>query len=227
MDCIKGKTSRPGPEAEMVQDFIQTNLPTTAHKESRCIFIEPYVETSRPDIVVVYWDPSIAADWPEERRALGKLELRLAHLLFISGPLWEEEIQEIFPWRCERLLDRLERSGLAAHNNNGQWELRNFADVFAVRRLITFEAKISSLATALQQAHLNTWFASESYVLTASTRPREYTVERAREIGVGLLVRSDEKSIVSLVAPETQELPRSYASWFFNELAWKTSIGVV
>jgi hypothetical protein len=187
------------------------------------VFIEPLVESSRPDIVVVFWDPSVTSTWPSERHALKKADLRLAHLLHLSGPLREEQIRQVFPTGLVQSLERLSRAGLAT-DADGLWALRNLKEIFAVRRIVAFEAKVSSLSRALVQAHLNTWFASESYVIAASRRPTMGIMEKARRLGVGLWARSDTGNPVRVLSAEAQETPMSYASWFFNELTWEASL---
>lgn len=225
MNCIQGAPSRPGPEADLVQSFVQVHLPAICPGKSRFTFIEPHVEQSRPDIVVVYWDSATARKWPQERRLLESMDLRLAHFLYLSGPLSEAEIRQVFPYRPTRLLERLDKAGIVARAND-LWGLKRLADVFAVRRIVAFEAKISALSRALEQALRNTWFASESYVLTTSANPHPRIIEQAGSLGVGLWTRPSEAPPVPLVKAIPRQVPQSYASWLFNELMWKTSLGV-
>jgi hypothetical protein len=224
MNDILGTPSRPGPEADLVEEFVQTALPPTFDAENRSVFIEPYVQLARPDIVVVYWDPSVTAAWPEPRLSLKKIDLRLAHLLFMSGPLPDERLRAAFPQCLERSLERLDAARLIAHDD-GLWHLRELTEIFAVHRLITFEAKISSLSGALRQAHLNTWFASKSYVLTRARRPSADIMERALQFGIGLWTQPEGANPIPLVDAKEREIPQSYVSWLFNEMVWKASTG--
>lgn len=220
MNDIRGSPSRPGPEADLVSEFVDRALPPPRENELCSVFIEPYLEASRPDIVAVYWDSSLTHSWPRARLSLQKLDLRVADLLFQSGPLEEGKLQAVFPRQLRGSLDRLDAAGLVAHTA-GLWSLKDIRTIFAVRRIIAFEAKISKLSTALNQAHLNTWFASESYVLTRAGQPRPSTIRRAHVLGVGLLVQPQGTNPVQLVAADDCDIPRSYASWLFNESAWQ------
>jgi hypothetical protein len=222
MDCTRGRPSRLGPEAEMVEAFVETDLPLARFAESRCILIEPHIEISRPDIVIVYWDPSITASWPTERLRVRPIDLRLAQLLFLRGPLREEEIRQLFPTGTRRLLKRLDDAGLVTCAN-GLWNLRDLEKVFAVRRIIAFEAKISAASRGLEQAYSNTWFASESYLLTASRRPSARIVARAWYLGIGVWSQPNGSAPTPFVDAKVREVPRSYASWIINELMWKIS----
>ena len=60
MDFYLGEPSRPGPEAEMVEQFVDEALPRSCRGENRTVLIEPQIGARRPDIVVVYWNPSIS-----------------------------------------------------------------------------------------------------------------------------------------------------------------------
>jgi hypothetical protein len=223
MNDIQGRPSRAGPEADLVQEFVECSLMSSPGSERCSVFIEPYLEGSRPDIVAVYWDLAATQSWPRARLSLTKLDLRLAQLLYLSGPLAEQELEEVFTRRLAPSLGRLHAGGLVAHRA-GRWALEDLTTIFAVRQIVAFEAKISKVSVALNQAHLNTWFASESYVLTRARQPRASTIGRAHALGVGLLLQPEGGRPVELVAADDCRIPQSYASWFLNESVWKASM---
>jgi hypothetical protein len=64
---------------------------------------------------------------------------------------------------------------------------------------------------------LNTWFASISYLLTPHVPRSEDFRTRASALGVGLWSRK--RGIIH--QPSAGTVPRSYASWLFNEWVWK------
>jgi hypothetical protein len=103
---------------------------------------------------------------------------------------------------------------------NSEWEPRALSRIFAVRAIIAIEAKISEWRAAVQRVFLNTWFASSSYVLVPHIPRRSNLLNHASSRGVGVLSleNSAQKLPVSSSMP-----PRSYASWLFNEWAWKAS----
>jgi len=221
-DYILGTPSRPGPEADLVQEFVGLTLPEPQNEQHRLVFIEPLIETTRPDIVLVDWDPSVASTWPSQRRFLKRVDLRIAQLLLAKGSLTEAQLKIHFPRRLNASLARLEKAAVTVHRS-GQWTLRSLNDIFAVRRIVTFEAKISALSKALEQAHFNTWFSSESYILTPVRRPSAKVLEQARLRGVGFWSFSRDLQYKPLVTAKTYALPQSFASWLFNEWVWKTS----
>lgn len=223
MNCVKGTPLRSGPEADLVKEFVGSDLPECQDGESRCVFIEPRIGSSRPDIVAVYWDSAVTRDWPKARLSLSKLELRLAHLLFVQGPCGEAELEAAFPRRLNGSLRRLEDARMI-YCSDGLWLARDLSKIFAVRRIVTVEAKLSAMTRALEQAYINTWFASESYVLTPVKEPRPNTLRTAVATGVGIWLRSEEDGLLPLIHAREQCVPRSYGSWLLNELAWKTRL---
>ncbi len=77
----------------------------------------------------------------------------------------------------------------------------------SLRRIIAFEAKISALSKAIEQAHLNTWFASESYVLTTNGRRRDHIIQKARKHGIGVWPHPSELSSSPLVSATQRRVP--------------------
>jgi hypothetical protein len=223
--CILGIPSRTGPEADLVQRFVLTSLLELYQEGHRIVFIEPALETKRPDIVLVSWNPSIAARWPKERRLLKLMDLRLAQLLLLKGALPEEELQVHFPHTLKASLGRLDRAEIIDFAE-GVWALRDLNDIFAVQQIVSVEAKISALSRALEQARFNTWFSSESYILTSVQSPRAQIVERAKSHGVGLWSFPEGTHLEPIVGAREHPLPQSFASWVFNERVWKVSLGV-
>ena len=223
MRIVNGSFARPGPEADLVKEFMGTVLLSPQEGERRIIFIEPKFGVTRPDIVVVDLDPTTQASWPEERLYLEENDLRLVQLLLIEGALTEEKLQIYLPRRLKSSLMRLEKAELI-HRINNYWIPRQLKDIFAVRHIITFEAKISALSRALEQAYFNTWFASESYILTTRKTPQDRIIKKAQSHGIGLWMISEIESSDPFLPPKEHPLPQSYGSWIFNELAWKASM---
>lgn len=221
---IEGSPSRPGPEAKMVLKFIHTSLKNPDDQTVRTVFIEPPIGAVRPDIVIVDWDPLVTSFWPKERHYLKVADLRLAQLLLLEGPLSEKSIRAYFPRGTASTLSRLEGARIIELEDQ-RWKLCDLSKVFAVRRIAALEAKISALSRALEQAYFNTWFASESYVLASVKQPLNPFIQKAQYYGIGFWPFLGEPCFEPLLLSKQYELPQSYASWLFNELAWKTSLG--
>jgi hypothetical protein len=93
-------------------------------------------------------------------------------------------------------------------------------DVFAVRRIVAIEAKVSDWQDGLQQAFQNSWFASESYLLMPHIPRSPLLLEESARFGVGLRTQGQPLDNGEL-CPRQVPVPRSYASWLFNEWVWR------
>jgi hypothetical protein len=91
---------------------------------------------------------------------------------------------------------------------------------FAASKIIAVEAKVRKWTAVLNQALLNTWFASKSYILIPN-RPSEVQLATAQRLGIGVCSLEDQQ--VREVASKSTRLPRSYASWALNDWAWRSS----
>src|SRR5581483_8234047 len=72
----------------------------------------------------------------------------------------------------------------------------------------------------LRQAFQNTWFASESYLLLPRVPRCSDLKKEAARFGVGV-AEQNKPLYRSGVRPRRQHIPLSYASWLFNEWAWR------
>jgi hypothetical protein len=207
-----------GPEDELVDWFLD-NLPVRIPRGSRAtVFREPRLQSGFPDIVITIWNVKATESWVPERADLTNRDIRVMHHIGQRGACSSTELQSLFSDRIAPCIERLLAAEMVRPRKD-VWVARSLAKAFAVRRIIAIEAKMTDWAVALEQAHLNTWFASESYVLLPHVRRREKVVAEATAAGIGVWSREDGK-----VQPPTSEptpMPRSYASWLFNEWAWR------
>ena len=91
---------------------------------------------------------------------------------------------------------------------------------FAASKIIAVEAKVGKWTNVLNQALLNTWFASKSYVLVPNP-PSAPQLAAAQRLGIGVCSLDDRE--IREVASESTQLPRSYASWVLNDWAWRSA----
>lgn len=210
----------PGPERQLVERLI-TAMPLVHAPDSRVTVLrEPGLESGFPDLVVVVWRYSRTTEWGEPRLALLQDDLRLMHYVFQRRRVVQSELELHFGTRFARSsTERLHGAGLV--RSAGQaWFPCALERVFAATKIIAVEAKIGKWADVLSQARLNTWFASKSYVLVP--RVSEDQVRDAQRFGIGVL--SPNQDGVREWSASTARLPRSYASWVVNDLAWRASM---
>lgn len=215
---LRMRGRRPGPEAELVDAFLATLDLTVRADERVTIFREPELESGAPDLVVVFWRPGVASRWPRARAHLRTSALRLAHLIARSGPVTDHELAALSCARTGPLLETLV-AGEIVERHAGRWRLRPAREVFAVREIITFEAKVADWRSAIHQAVANTWFASRSYALFPPAVSAVGAATLARSAGVGIWV-----GCRPVIRASRRTQPASYASWLFNEWAWRSGI---
>ncbi|MFA7339637.1 MAG: hypothetical protein WC028_22840 [Candidatus Obscuribacterales bacterium] len=212
----RSRRPTPGPELALVEKFLTSNcLPSPAAHQELTVFIEPWVESGYPDLVAVYWDRTKVERWPQARLKLTKSDLRLAHYLYVVQPTCIVDLTEIFGKSVTKSLQRLMDAELLLAQS-GTVALRPFEDIFAIERLVAIEAKVTNWKEGLCQAVQNTWFASESYLLLPKVPNNQGLIERARELGIGLLELNSHFDCGSTFARK-ETFPQSHGCWYFNE----------
>lgn len=218
-DGVVFRRTMPGPEQELVDGFLST-MPLVHAPDSRVTVLrEPSLESGFPDLVIVVWRNARTADWGEARLALVPEDLRLMHYIFQRRRAAHSELEDRFGSRFAQCsIDRLYCAELVRPSGQA-WFPCAFERTFAATKIIAVEAKIGKWADVLNQARLNTWFASKSYVLVP--RVSEEQVQEAQQFGIGVLFPEQDR--VREWGASPAPLPRSYASWVVNDLAWRAS----
>jgi len=220
-DAFAGPSFRPrrlGPEEELL-DWFLSELPIKISAGCDVVaFREPRLASGFPDLVIVIWDGRRAERWRQERATLAPVDLQLAHYLYLIGPSTQQRLRRVFGRPMGGSIERLNAAGIL-RARGAKWLLRPLPTIFAAREIIAVEAKMSEWRGALMQAALNTWFASSSYVLVPDVPRRSSLLERAKKLGIGVWT----KDFKAAQPTKTDQLPRSYASWLFNEWAWRAA----
>lgn len=214
------RRGRSGPEQEFVDWFLEQRALRPRKGEHITIFREPRLPSGFPDLVAVSWKESVVQQWVPARRTLTSTDLRLMHHLSTSGPLEIAGLRKYFGTAVRASLERLDASEMVIRRGD-TWKAKPLGAVFAARRIVAIEAKISSWTTAVEQAFLNTWFAPESYILAPALPTRYPLLDIASSRGVGVLW--GRSTINWEMPPKSDCLPRSYVSWLLNDWAWRTS----
>jgi hypothetical protein len=217
---VSFRRQRPGPESDLISWFLEERPIVLRPGHRATIFREPRLASGFPDLVVVVWDAAVAKDWRPARERLRTQDIRLMHYLAAVGPCAEPELRAAFAAPVGSGLTRLEEAGMV-RRLNGRWKARSLSTCFAARHIVAIEAKVNEWASAVFQAALNTWFASRSYVLLPQEPRRTGAREEAEALGVGVWTKGAASLDGTVSRP--RDLPRSYASWLFNEWAWRTA----
>lgn len=202
-----------GPEAYLVDAFLEQVPFKLQPGLSHAIFREPRIERSAPDLLYVAWDPSVVKSWPAARRRLGREHFRLLQFLR-TAHLPERRAVLSGGTQKLRTLSDLESAGLVSIEK-GRVRLTPLRNAFAVTRIVAIEAKVAEWGRVIGQAHANTWFASESNVLIPR-RPKEPAyVDRLRQFGIGAWAL--DQKLIRLAPARRLGLPVSIGSWQVND----------
>jgi hypothetical protein len=144
------------------------------------------------------------------------------HFLHYSRNTQEDELVAYFGKRAVASIGRLHDAGMI-RTVGSAWAPLALSRSFAAKKIIAIEAKVGKWTEVLNQATLNTWFASKSYVLVPHL-PSQSQLDDAKRHGIG--VRSLDNGKVREIASVSMRLPRSYASWLFNDWAWRSAQGI-
>ena len=216
------RRKRPGPELDLVESFLRA-MPLRIPRGCRATaFREPRLESGFPDLVIVVWRERITHDWRSERISLKSHDLRLMHFLHKTRRAREDEIVAYFGRRAIASIGRLYDAAMI-RLLGAAWIPCALRSSFATSKIIAVEAKVGKWTEVLNQAHLNTWFASKSYVLVPHL-PSQPQLAEAQRLGIGVCSLDNLK--IREVDSESTRLPRSYASWMLNDWAWRSAQGV-
>lgn len=215
---IQFRKSRSGPEEELVYLFLKKLKIKLRAGLSVTFFKEPRLESGFPDIVGVIWHKATAEKWNDSRKLLQNFDLRLMHYLSQHGTANIEFLEQLFGRRVKDSINRLEASEMVRYKGV-KVSSRPLSKSYATRHIFAIEAKISEWQTALNQAFLNRWFATSSYVLLPNIPSNKNLLSQAESCGVGIW--SSEKVFLDSKLFSFNSLPESYGSWLFNEWAWR------
>lgn len=218
---VSSRRPKDGPELDLLEEFVLA-LPFDVPRGCKAtLFREPRLDSGFPDLVIVVWHPGTMRHWSDARAQVRPRDLRIVQFLIERDGASEADLREMYPVRLDAAMGRLENARLVRRVGR-RWLPRSVNASFAVRRIIAIEAKISNWRAAAEQAYLNTWFTSESYVLLPDAKRGHPLLPVARRLGIGVLSRGQ-----GLVRrpPSKDCQPRSYASWLFNEWAWRAALG--
>lgn len=219
---LKTRKSTNGPEYHLVEQFIDYKVSRFQSRKNRktklAVFVEPFLETGFPDVVFSEYDPGRFAQWSDNRFRLSTADLKVFYHIFCSQGIEELEIQKQLGIDGKILLQTIERlldAGLVVRRSK-QWRAKRLNEFFGVKKLIAVEAKMNNWTEVFNQASLNQWFASESYVLSPVIKPEEKNLNLSEMLGVGIYV-SSHRGIKKVRPSSINPMPACYASLLFNE----------
>ena len=216
---LKSRVSTIGPEIDMVHEFIYTTTESFKHKKNKlAVFIEPMVDRAYPDIVFAEYNPIILDNWEDARKNIEVIDMKILENLRALRGCNSEILFRRTHFNHKIILQSIERlydAGLIERKNK-VWKSKPLKEIYSLKRLMSVEAKIGNMDSLLRQADANKWFASESYGLSQVKRPKDTTIQRFQNYGVGLC-GLDKGKVIEFNKASKQKLATNYMSWMFNE----------
>jgi len=211
---------RRGPEADLILRFVDAETHSLRGKRrSYAVFQEPQLDTGFPDIVVVGFDPRVFDRWHRDRDHLTTVDLKVIQHLHLVGGADADQIEVQLGLDSKvlvRSLERLLAAGLVRWAAR-HWVPRSLRSAYGISSIQAIEAKMRNWRDALEQAEMNRWFASESYVLSPIQKPTDRVVAASQSLGVGIYTMPAGTAPKRLTRAKKTPLPACYASWLFNE----------
>ena len=85
-----------GREYEFVYEYIQSKIPSALSKQKKTVFVEPRVDSTFPDIVIVYFDNNFSNNLPYRRPKLRKLDFKILHYIFTQKSVEKAQLKMVF-----------------------------------------------------------------------------------------------------------------------------------
>jgi len=217
---FRSRSVTSGDEYALVEQFIDyycSDFLRNNKKTQLAVFIEPGIDSGFPDVVFASFLPSIIDNWSDKREKLEIIDLKLLSYLADTKSVRGKTIISKLRFPEKEVLASLERlmdAKLVSYCAGG-WIVSKLRDVFSITKLIAVEAKMNDISKVIDQSFVNTRFASQSYALTNSTKPRNETIQKFSSCGVGLYCKGTR--FTKYVEAKQHTLPSSYLSYQFNE----------
>lgn len=219
-----GINSRPitvGEEFDMVKEFVnyKKGCFKATDKKRLAIFVETKINEAYPDIVFVEYDPTRYEHWDAERNKLSTRDLKLLHYIYSKRNVTSQKIVRDLSIQYKTLLQSLEAliDANLIERKEGTWIIPNKKELFGVKYIEAVEAKISKWDKVIQQAIINTSFASESFVLSKRKKaPDTEVVQKMSSLGIGIYLYNDQE-FMQYSSARHNRFPSNYNSIYLNE----------
>jgi predicted transcriptional regulator len=188
-------------------------------QRSYALFLEPQLDTGFPDIVLVGFNPRVFEKWVPGRNKITIVDIKVLHHLHFTGGADAAHIETQLGLDSRSLVQSIERllSASLIRWSAKRWVPNRLRKTYAINAIQAIEVKMKNWADAFQQAEMNCWFASESYVLSPVLNPTERIVKASKSLGVGIYIMPMGSQPKRLIHARKTHLPGCYASWLFNE----------
>lgn len=218
---LKTRKQTAGEELELVKRFIEYYANKFESKKTHtklAIFCEPYIESGFPDIVFAEYQEETYANWNKTREKLKINDLKVLQHIINSKKITSKKIKNQLGLQGDNdllpILEKLYDANLIIRKD-GFYEPKSLDLIYGIKKLEAFEAKINNITTVVEQANINNWFASKTFIVSNVNHPTEKTIQKLDKVGVGMYAL--DKNFIKLKEAKKHDLPTCYISLLFNE----------
>jgi hypothetical protein len=213
------RTAKQGSELNMVYQYIEYISNKKLSKNKLAVFVEPRLRSGFPDLVLVEYSDRNGNFKNRNDIGMKLTELDLK-ILFEIDRIKETTISNLISmlgYSESQLFSVIERLNAACLIKlRGEKVLKISKQEYSiVEKIISIEAKMDKWGEAINQAYINYWFASESYVLLNKNGCNESILKRCDDLGLGIILVNGKIEI--LKKSSEQKFPVSYSSLLFGE----------
>ena len=210
-------------EYKFLNDFIETKYLTKFLMDNSKLdytyIQEPFTGLGYTDLVVIIWNKEILNKWNSDRNKLIIDDIKILHHLYLNNkfktiPLVKAELGFSEKKISESIL-RLSNSRLIKFNKDNQFKALTKSEIFYIKEIISVEAKLKDWRRALYQAFINSYYASESYILFPEKSITIKMLEEYKKTDIGIISFNNNTSIIKKA--KEMEIPANFNSWLFNE----------
>lgn len=210
-----------GDESIMISNFLENfvNSYKSSNDTNLMVFQETKINNSYPDLLLVSYNPDKFISWNKFRNKISKHDLKILYYLCCNSYATIDTIcrDTFFSFgEIERSLKLLLDANIIDTDNKNIWSL-NKKYFFGVKNIECIEAKISNINKVIDQAFLNTTFASESYILVRRKLSiNDYVLEKAKHFGLGIYLYNG-LLFRKCLRSKIKQFPSNYNSLIVNE----------
>jgi predicted transcriptional regulator len=209
-------------EYQFLNDFMKTNFFSKYmnSNELDCTFLrEPFTGLGYTDLVAIVWSKNIVNKWNPHRNKLINDDIKILHHLFLNKKYKTlSEIVTELGFSEKKIAESITRLGdakLIKFNKDNKFKALMKSEIFYIKEIISIEAKLKDWRRALDQAFLNSYYASASYILFPEESITDHMLEIYKKTDIGIIAYN--KNIDIIKKAKRMVIPANFNSWLFNE----------
>ncbi|MFB5281826.1 hypothetical protein [Peribacillus sp. Hz7] len=209
-------------EAHFVDEFIHSNEKIVSSLSYDSLVVkELKTGYGRPDIALIQYDRQILCSRNSTKDSISQIGCYAISYLASRRWVSVEKLGDFLRINNRKLFTIIEEliSLDLISQRNHLVKARPKSEIMAVKRILTFEAKLQNWQEAIDQAERHLWFTNESYVLMPylSEKLADKILKECIKKGVGLSFYDSELGYKTVANPAKKGINNSPFIWAINE----------